>query len=72
MPSVVQNIDVNSPLVQYSGQWVLGGADGDPEIVKYDKNTFVYCGTAPCSATIQFNGTEVHVVGAYRTNSSPY
>ncbi|KAJ6477955.1 hypothetical protein DFH09DRAFT_1467529 [Mycena vulgaris] len=42
MPSVVQNIDVNSPLVQYSGQWVLGGADGDPEIVKVvlDGETF--------------------------------
>ncbi|KAJ7449409.1 hypothetical protein B0H11DRAFT_2078595 [Mycena galericulata] len=73
MPSsFVQDIDVNSPLVQYAGAWQLGGADGDPEVVKYNQDTFVYCAGTPCSATISFNGTEIHVVGAYRTNSGPF
>ncbi|KAJ7268423.1 hypothetical protein C8J57DRAFT_1469097 [Mycena rebaudengoi] len=30
MPLSVQTIDVNSPLIMYSGPWKLGGADGDP------------------------------------------
>ncbi|KAJ7461357.1 hypothetical protein B0H11DRAFT_2056877 [Mycena galericulata] len=72
MPSFVQDIDVNSPLVQYAGPWQLGGADGDPEVVKYNQDTFVYCAGTQCSATISFNGTEVHVVGAYRLNSGPF
>ncbi|KAJ7458886.1 hypothetical protein FB451DRAFT_1272767 [Mycena latifolia] len=72
MPSFVQKIDVNSPLVDYSGSWQLGGADGDSEAVKYDQDTFVFCAETPSSATIHFNGTEVHVVGAYRKNSGPF
>ncbi|KAJ7458925.1 hypothetical protein FB451DRAFT_1507056 [Mycena latifolia] len=72
MPSFVKTIDVNSPLVDYSGPWQLGGADGDSETVKYDQDTFVFCAVTPCSATIHFTGTEVHVVGAYRLNSGPF
>ncbi|KAJ7751914.1 hypothetical protein DFH07DRAFT_524091 [Mycena maculata] len=72
MPSFVQTIDVNSPLVEYLGPWQLGGADGDPEVVKYNQDTFVYCANTGCFATISFNGTEVHVVGAYRLNSGPF
>ncbi|KAJ7612707.1 hypothetical protein FB45DRAFT_843274 [Roridomyces roridus] len=72
MPEFVQEIDVNSPLVQYDGPWKLGGADGDPEVVKYKDDTFVYCAGTTCSATLSFIGTEVHVVGAYRTNSGPF
>ncbi|KAJ7660207.1 hypothetical protein DFH06DRAFT_1043946 [Mycena polygramma] len=72
MPSFVQNIDITSPLIQYSGPWMVGGADGDPEVVSYDQHTFVYCAGVQCSATIRFTGSEVHVVGAYRKNSGPF
>ncbi|KAF8152837.1 hypothetical protein K438DRAFT_1987703 [Mycena galopus ATCC 62051] len=72
MPSIVHNIDVNSPLVQYAGPWQLGGADGDPEAPRNNLGTFVYCAGTTCSAKISFTGTEVHVVGAYRLNSGPF
>ncbi|KAJ6517840.1 hypothetical protein DFH09DRAFT_232643 [Mycena vulgaris] len=72
MPSFVQTIDANSPLIMYSGPWKLEGADGDPETLKYDQGTFRFCGGTQCSATINFTGTEVHVVGAYRLNSGPF
>ncbi|KAJ7908227.1 hypothetical protein B0H13DRAFT_1617759 [Mycena leptocephala] len=72
MPSVVHTIDVNSPLVKYAGPWNLGGADGDPEANKNNLGTFVWCAGTQCSATLSFTGTEVHVVGAYRSNSCPY
>ncbi|KAJ7648753.1 hypothetical protein DFH06DRAFT_1332361 [Mycena polygramma] len=72
MPAYVQDIDVTSPLIQYSGPWAVGGADGDVERVSYDQESFVYCTPgAQCSATINFTGSEVQVIGAYRTNSGP-
>ncbi|KAF7348049.1 hypothetical protein MSAN_01757300 [Mycena sanguinolenta] len=72
MPSFTQNVDVNSPLLTYTGPWKVGGADGDTEADKYNLGTFVICGDPSCSATLAFTGTEVHVVGAYRLNSCPY
>ncbi|KAJ6517850.1 hypothetical protein DFH09DRAFT_940071 [Mycena vulgaris] len=72
MPSFVQTIDVSSPLIAYSGPWRLGGSDGDSETIKYDQGTFRFCAGTQCSATINFTGTEVHVVGAYRLNSGPF
>ncbi|KAJ6569112.1 hypothetical protein B0H19DRAFT_1134643 [Mycena capillaripes] len=72
MPSAVHTIDVNSPLVKYAGPWNLGGADGDPETNRNNQGTFVFCAGTQCSATISFTGTEVHVVGAFRSNSGPY
>ncbi|KAF8192282.1 hypothetical protein K438DRAFT_1970092 [Mycena galopus ATCC 62051] len=79
MPSAVHKIDMNSPLILYQGRWIRGGSSGDPagpdadpEQVKYDQETFVFCfpGEA-CSATLNFNGTEIHVVGAVRDNTGP-
>ncbi|KAJ7268944.1 hypothetical protein C8J57DRAFT_1716979 [Mycena rebaudengoi] len=72
MPPFVQKIDVSSPLIMYSGPWELGGADGDPKTFKYDQGTYRYCGGTQCSAALNFTGTEVHVVGAYRLNSGPF
>ncbi|KAJ7189680.1 hypothetical protein GGX14DRAFT_408611 [Mycena pura] len=79
MPSFVHKIDVNSPLIQYQGPWIRGGSkadprgpDADPEQPKYDQETFVFCFPGNiCSATLNFNGTEIHVVGAFRANSGP-
>ncbi|KAJ6478137.1 hypothetical protein C8R47DRAFT_941285, partial [Mycena vitilis] len=72
MPAYVQDIDVTSPLIQYSGPWAIGGADGDVERVSYDQESFVYCTPgAQCSASVSFTGSEVQVIGAYRTNSGP-
>ncbi|KAF7375602.1 hypothetical protein MSAN_00448800 [Mycena sanguinolenta] len=72
MPSFVRNIDITSPLIQYAGPWVVGGKDGDPDTVKYNKQTFTFCPSTPCSATMTFNGTEVHIFGAWRTNSGSF
>ncbi|KAJ7731155.1 hypothetical protein DFH07DRAFT_945243 [Mycena maculata] len=30
MPVAVHKIDVNSPLIQYEGNWIRGGSSGDP------------------------------------------
>ncbi|KAJ6506154.1 hypothetical protein C8R47DRAFT_1209365 [Mycena vitilis] len=72
MPSFVQDIDVTSPLIQYSGPWHVGGADGDPEVTSYDQHTFLWCTGVKCSAAFSFTGSEVHVIGAHRTSSGPF
>ncbi|KAJ7258513.1 hypothetical protein C8J57DRAFT_1027634, partial [Mycena rebaudengoi] len=72
MPPSVQKIDVSSPLTMYAGPWKLGGDDGDPKTFKYDQGIYRYYSGTQCSATLNFTGTEVHVVGAYRLNSGPF
>ncbi|KAJ7617186.1 hypothetical protein FB45DRAFT_1034480 [Roridomyces roridus] len=72
MPSVNVSVDVTSPLINYAGNWQLGGADGDPGTVNYSMQTFQYCQVVPCTASILFNGSEVHFVGAWRGNSGPW
>ncbi|KAJ7462954.1 hypothetical protein FB451DRAFT_1139768 [Mycena latifolia] len=72
MPSFNQTIDVTSPLIQYSGPWVPGGQDTDGEANKNDMGTFTICAGVDCTATINFTGTEIYVMGAYRVNSLPY
>jgi len=62
----VYKIDVGSPLIRYEGNWGPG-PDIDPEKKKYDKDSYVFCAFGEvCSATLEFTGKEIHVVGAYR------
>ncbi|KAJ7064688.1 hypothetical protein C8F01DRAFT_1249726 [Mycena amicta] len=82
MPTtVVHKIDVTSPLVRYTGPWIRGGLEegsflagqfADPDQPRYDQGTFIFCDPGlVCTATLAFRGTEVHVVGAFRSNSGP-
>nr|GAT55175.1 predicted protein [Mycena chlorophos] len=80
MPTaVVHKIDVTSPLIRYTGFWVRGGSKEDPagefadgDQPRYDEETFVFCYPgSQCSASLNFRGTEVHLVGAYRSNRGP-
>ncbi|KAF7343026.1 hypothetical protein MVEN_01732800 [Mycena venus] len=73
MPSITQDIDVFSPLVTYvSGPWTVGGKDGDKQVVNYDQHTFTICAGPQCLVTINFHGTEVHFIGAWRSNSGSF
>ncbi|KAJ7255201.1 hypothetical protein C8J57DRAFT_1345733 [Mycena rebaudengoi] len=66
MYSPIYKIDVGSPLIHYEGNWGPG-PDADPEKKKYDKDSYVFCAmNEVCSATLEFTGKEIHVVGAYR------
>ncbi|CAK5272863.1 unnamed protein product [Mycena citricolor] len=68
--SVTHKIDVTSPLLQYNGNWLRGGTDGDLEQIRYDQFTFVYCSIGDtCSISLTFRGTEVHAIGAFRGDS---
>ncbi|KAL1747318.1 hypothetical protein HDZ31DRAFT_61375 [Schizophyllum fasciatum] len=75
MVLVTTTLDAYSPLIDYQPReaWVRGGADGDPYRTRYQDGTFVFSLRAPgASATLNFTGTEVHIYGAYRSNSGPY
>ncbi|KAF7318753.1 hypothetical protein HMN09_00387600 [Mycena chlorophos] len=80
MPTTVgHKIDVTSPLIHYIGSWVRGGSKkdpagefADPDQPRYDEETFVFCDPgSQCTASFDFRGTEVHFVGAYRSNRGP-
>ncbi|KAJ7255202.1 hypothetical protein C8J57DRAFT_1236259 [Mycena rebaudengoi] len=77
MPDKVYKIDIDSPLIHYEGKWGPG-PDNDPKknkvfktFARYDKDSHVFCAfNEVCSATLEFTGREIHVVGAYRPGFS--
>ncbi|KAJ7221777.1 hypothetical protein C8J57DRAFT_1594011 [Mycena rebaudengoi] len=76
MPDIAHKIDVTSPLIHYEGNWfpgsavqIAGNTFSDPDLGKHDQGTSVLCFPGKdhvCSATLNFTGTEIRVVGAYR------
>ncbi|KAJ7255237.1 hypothetical protein C8J57DRAFT_1656009 [Mycena rebaudengoi] len=82
MPDIVHKIDVTSALIHYEGNWFSGSAVqfppgntfSDPDLGKHDQGTSVLCFPDKdhvCSATLNFTGTEIRVVGAYRGQLAP-
>ncbi|TRM62865.1 hypothetical protein BD626DRAFT_496822 [Schizophyllum amplum] len=75
MVPATTTIDAFSPLIDYqpTDVWLRGGADGDTWTRRYKDGTFMLCGNdTGATATFNFTGTEVHIFGAYRSNSGPY
>nr|GAT60481.1 predicted protein [Mycena chlorophos] len=67
-------IDNISPLIQYTpvGAWSEGTASDDPLAGDYFDGTFTLCTTQGSQASFTFNGTQVYVFGAKRSNHAPY
>ncbi|KAJ7260918.1 hypothetical protein B0H12DRAFT_1048349, partial [Mycena haematopus] len=75
MTSTNFTIDNINPLIQYApaGAWTEGNDITDPLGLDYSNNgTFTLCTTQGSSATFTFNGTQVFVNGAKRSNHGPY
>ncbi|KAJ7260917.1 hypothetical protein B0H12DRAFT_1274722 [Mycena haematopus] len=75
MTSTNFTIDNINPLIQYApaGAWIEGSDTEDPLGHDYSNNgTFTLCTTKGSSATFIFNGTQVFVNGAKRSNHGPY
>ncbi|KAJ6476281.1 hypothetical protein C8R45DRAFT_753943, partial [Mycena sanguinolenta] len=75
MTSTNFTIDNVNPLIQYAppGAWSEGSDTLDPLGVDYSNGgTFTLCTTQGSSATFTFNGTQVFVNGAKRSNHGPY
>ncbi|CAK5270945.1 unnamed protein product [Mycena citricolor] len=67
-------IDNINPRIQYTppGAWTEGTSANDPLAGDYFKGTFTLCTTKGSAATFSFNGTQVFVGGAMRSNHGPY
>ncbi|KAJ7468225.1 hypothetical protein B0H11DRAFT_2305774 [Mycena galericulata] len=75
MPTTNYTIDDVNPMIQYApvGAWSAGDPSTDPSGMKYSNNgTFTLCTTKGSSASFSFNGTQVWVYGAKRSNHGPY
>jgi hypothetical protein len=78
MTSTNFTIDNINPLIQYApatgpGIWTEGNDATDPLGADYSNGgTFTLCTTQGSSATFVFNGTQVFVNGAKRSNHGPY
>ncbi|KAJ7657878.1 hypothetical protein DFH06DRAFT_456155 [Mycena polygramma] len=75
MTSTNFTIDNINPLIQYSppAAWTEGSKTSDPLASSYSNGgTFTLCTTQGSSATFTFNGTQVYVFGAKRSNHGPY
>ncbi|KAJ7482211.1 hypothetical protein B0H11DRAFT_1862898 [Mycena galericulata] len=75
MTSANFTIDNINPLIRYTppAAWTEGTAANDPLASDYSNNgTFTLCTTQGSAATFTFNGTQVFVHGAKRSNHGPY
>ncbi|KAJ7737880.1 hypothetical protein DFH07DRAFT_892813 [Mycena maculata] len=74
MTSTNFTIDNVNPLILYTpaATWTEGSAADDPLASDYSDGTFTLCTTKGSNATFTFNGTQVFVHGAKRSNHGPY
>lgn len=71
MPSFTATIQDYSPLISYDSNW-FAGTSNDNRLDRYSDNSMMVTEVTGASATFRFNGTNVNVYGAKRSNHGSY